>query len=83
MSQAQKGRYDKCREGMEQAHPGGVDQGQEEKQEWVDLVGEEWEAPARVLVLEENVSARNVELQSLMRLEFPVPRKFAPNAGEQ
>jgi hypothetical protein len=66
---------------MEQAHLGGVVQGQAEVQEWVDLVGEGWAAPEREQVLGENVSARSAEQRFPMRPEFPVLIRNAPNVG--
>jgi len=56
---------------------------QEEVQEWVDLVGEEWAAPEPVQAQQGSVFVPNAELSYLMRLEFPVIRKIAPNAEQR
>jgi len=61
-----------CQEVMEQAHPGEAAKEPEELQEWGDLEVEEWAAPEQAQVRQGSVSAPNVELPCLMRLEFPV-----------
>ncbi len=45
---------------MEQAHPGGVVQGQAEVEEWAVPAGEEWAAPERVQVQKGSACALNV-----------------------
>ncbi|MDI7260989.1 MAG: hypothetical protein QME90_13855 [Thermodesulfobacteriota bacterium] len=57
---------------MEQVHPGEVAREQEEVQEWVDLVREEWVAPEQVQVRLENVCVQNAERLPLMKSEHPV-----------
>jgi hypothetical protein len=68
---------------MEKVHPEVVAQGQEEVQEWVDLVGEEWGAPEPVQVQQGSAFVPNAELSYLMRPEFPVIRKIAPNVEQR
>ena len=72
-----------CQEVTEQAHPGGVVQEQAEVQEWVDLVGEEWAAPEQVQVRQENACVQNAERLLLMKSEFPVTIRIAPNVVQR
>lgn len=68
---------------MVQVHPGEVDQGQGEVEEWADPREIEWEVKEQVPALEESVSAHNVEQRSPTRLVFPVLRKHAPSVEYQ
>ena len=68
---------------MEQAHLGAVVQEQVEVQEWVGLGWEEWAAPEQVQVQQGSASVLNAELSHLMRLEFPVPTRIAPNVEQR
>jgi len=67
----------------EKVHPGVVVREQEEVQEWVDLVEEEWAAPEPVQAQQGSAFVRNAELSHLMRLEFPVTKRIVLNVGQR